>query len=109
MKNISMSDLGLNELDSKDRALYFMWESSHARAERTVVRLWIVVLVLIVALLGTNAGWIYYESQFEDVVTSTETVTQEATADRDGEIRLIGGDYYGDKSETDSNQNNNQD
>lgn len=88
---------------------YIAFESSQARMERTNRRMWIVILVLIVALLGTNAGWIYYESQFEDVVTSTETVTQEATADRDGEIRLIGGDYYGDKSEADSNQNNNQD
>ena len=88
---------------------YIAFESSQARMERTNRRMWIVILVLIVALLGTNAGWIYYESQFEDVVTNTETVTQEATADGDGEIRLIGGDYYGDKSETDGNQNNNQD
>lgn len=87
---------------------YIAFESSQARMERTNRRMWIVILVLIVALLGTNAGWIYYESQFEDVVTSTETVTQEATADSDSEIRLIGGDYYG-ESETDSNQNNDQD
>lgn len=87
---------------------YIAFESSQARMERTNRRMWIVILVLIVALLGTNAGWIYYEAQFEDVVTSTETVTQEATADDDSEIRLIGGDYYG-ESEADSNQDNNQD
>ena len=101
MKNISMSDLGLNELDSKDRALYFMWESSHARAERIVVRLWIVVLVLIVALLGTNAGWIYYEHQFEDVIVTQEV---EATADGDSDLNLntVGGDYNVGKSESDT-------
>lgn len=102
-----MTDLGLNELDSKDRTLYMIWESSHARAERVTIRLWIVIIVLIVALLGTNAGWIYWETQYEDVVTSTETVTQEATADGDSDIRFIGGDYYGGESETDSNQNDN--
>jgi len=105
MKNFSMSDLGLNELDSKDRTLYMIWESSHARAERVTVRLWIVILVLIVSLIGTNAGWIYYESQFE--YSTTTTVTQEATADGDSDITLrgIGDNYYGGESETDSNNN----
>ena len=70
-------------------------------AERTIKRLWIVIILLIVLLVGTNAMWIYYESQFEDVVT---TVTQEAESDGDGNISLrnIGGDYYGGESETNS-------
>lgn len=106
MKNFSMSDLGLNELDSKDRTLYMIWESSHARAERVTVRLWIVILVLIVSLIGTNAGWIYYESQWAYVETSTQTITQEATSDGDSDINLqnIGGDYYGGESKTDNNE-----
>ena len=45
-----------------------------AMAERTIKRLWICVLVLIIALIGTNAGWLYYESQFETITTE---VTQE--------------------------------
>ena len=72
----TMEELGLNELDSKDRAMYLMMESSSSRVERINVRLWITILVLIVSLIGTNAWWIWYESKFEDVV-----VTQEATAD----------------------------
>ena len=95
-------------MDDKQRIPYIVFESSQARMERVNKKLWIIVLVLIVALLGTNAGWIYYESQFEEVVTNTETVTQEATADGSGEIRLIGGDYYG-ESKADDNQNDNQD
>lgn len=48
-----------------------------AMAERTIKRLWIVILVLIIALIGTNGAWLYYESQFEDVVT-TEIVQENA-------------------------------
>ena len=76
---------------------YIAFESATARQERTIKRLWIICLVLIFALLGTNAGWIYYESSFEDVV-----VTQEATADGSSDINLqnVGGDYYERQSET---------
>lgn len=77
---------------------YLAFESSQARMERVNKRLWIVVLVLIVSLLATNAGWIYYESQYEDVV-----VTQEATSDGNSDIHLqnVGGDIYGGESEAD--------
>lgn len=69
-------------------------------AERTIKRLWIVVILLVILLVLTNAMWLYRESQFEDVVT---TVTQEAQADGDSNISLrnIGGDYYGSESKTD--------
>lgn len=70
-------------------------------AERTIKRLWIIIILLIVLLVGTNAMWIHYESSFADEVT---TVTQEAEADGDSNISLrnIGGDYYGSESEADS-------
>lgn len=63
---------------------FIAFESATARQERTIKRLWILCLVLIIALLGTNAGWIYYENQFEDVV-----VTQE---NADGYNNYIGND-----------------
>ncbi len=63
---------------------YIAFESATSRQERTIKRLWILCLVLIIALLGTNAGWIYYENQFEDVV-----VTQE---NADGYNNYIGND-----------------
>lgn len=43
-----------------------------ARQERHIKRLWILCLVIFLALVGTNAGWIIYESQYQDVVI-TET------------------------------------
>ena len=55
---------------------YIAHESSMARAECIIKRLWITVLLLIVLLVGTNAGWLIYESQFEDIITTQ--VTQEA-------------------------------
>lgn len=43
------------------------YETALAFAERTTVRLWIVVLVLVFLLVATNIGWFIYENQFETV------------------------------------------
>lgn len=64
---------------------YIVHEGAMARAERTIRRLWILALVLIVLLAASNGAWIWYESQFE--VTETE-ITQEA--DGDGVNNFIG-------------------
>ena len=71
---------------------YYEHESQMARMERVTVRLWVLVIILIIALIGTNAGWFYYEAQFEDTV-----ITQEAQSDGNSDINLqnVGGDYYG--------------
>ena len=65
---------------------YLVYEQSQVRSDRTNRRLWILCIILIVSLLGTNAGWLYYENQFEDVVT---TYTQQADVDTYG-----GGNAY---------------
>ena len=80
---------------------YIVHESALARMERMVKRLWIAVLVLIFLLVGTNGAWLWYESQFEDVVTTT---TIEAEQDGSG-VNIVGaGDVtYG--AEGESNQN----
>ncbi len=66
-------------------------DADMARQQEDKKRLWIVIIILIVALLSTNAGWIYYESQFEEVTESTTTETYEATADGDG-VAVVNGD-----------------
>ena len=43
---------------------YIVHESSMARMERQIKRLWITVLVMIVMLVGTNGAWLLYNSQF---------------------------------------------
>ncbi len=80
---------------------YIAFESATSRQERTIKRLWILCLVLIVALIGTNAGWIYWESQFEDVVVTQDV---DATADGDSDLNLntIGGDFYGGESKSEA-------
>ena len=64
---------------------YFAHEGEMVRMERANKRLWIVILVLIIALVGTNAGWIVYESQFVDEQISIE---------QDGETDGGGNNYF---------------
>lgn len=61
-------------MEDEKNVSYLMYESAQARSERINKRLWILCIVLIVALVGTNAGWIIYESQYEDVVTVSQEV-----------------------------------
>ena len=62
-----------------------------ALAERTIKRLWVLIILLIILLFGTNAAWVYYESQFE-TVSVTQEVEQEG---ENNENRTVVGDYYG--------------
>ena len=78
---------------------YIVHESDMSRLERQLKRLWIVVLVLIFLLVGSNCAWLWYESQFETVETIQEVI-QEAD---NGENHFIGGDIIG---ETDYTNNN---
>lgn len=74
--------------------------------DRKHKRLWVVILVLIVALLGTNAGWIYYENQFQDVVTTTENVNVDS-ADGGNAVGFIGSDNEVNYGEGNSDKDNN--
>lgn len=67
---------------------YVAHEAAMARNERKEKRMWIIILVLIFSLIGTNAGWLYCESQFEDVTTTT---TYESDSS-DGGIAVANGD-----------------
>lgn len=59
---------------------YFVHEGEMARAERTNKRLWIALIVIFLAFVLTNVGWIVYESQFETVAVSQEVDTGSGTA-----------------------------
>lgn len=71
---------------------YLAFESMKATLERTIRRLWILAIILIVLLFGTNAAWIYYESQWEVYET---TVEAEQITDGGGSNYAVGGDIYG--------------
>ena len=78
---------------------YVAHESAMARSERHNKRLWIVILVLIVALLGTNIAWIIYEAQLETIEEST-VVEQENS---NGDNNYIGNDGDINCGETENN------
>ena len=67
---------------------YIAFESVCSRFERTIKRLWILVIILTVLLVGTNCAWLWYESQFSYVETS-ETYEADAT---DGGVAIANGD-----------------
>lgn len=68
MDTESILDIKFPEEDKNRMDIpYFVHEGVMARMERVNKRLWILCLVMFLALVGTNAGWIWYESQFVDV------------------------------------------
>lgn len=81
---------------------YQVFKDFKETAKANNLKWFILCLVLIVLLVGSNIGWLIYESQFETVEsTTTQEVIQEAD---NGENHFIGGDMIG---ETDSQNNNN--
>ncbi len=78
---------------------YYAHEGEMNRAERANKRLWIIIIILIVALVGTNAGWIIYESQFSEVVTTVEQ--QVDTGEGTAVVSGTGDAIYGENSAKD--------
>lgn len=72
-----------------------------ALTERTIKRLWVTIILLIVLLVGSNVGWLIYESQFEVQEITTQTVDQQN--DGDGDNNFVGGDYNGEADGQDGN------
>ena len=55
------------EAHTPESVPYIVHESSMARMERQIKRLWIALIVVIAMLFASNAGWLIYESQFEAI------------------------------------------
>ena len=66
-------------------------ERGMALAERTIERLWILTLLLVILLVGSNGAWLYYESSFED----TEITQDVDTGNGDATVTGIGDISYG--------------
>ena len=71
---------------------YLSHEMDMARQERTIKRLWILLIILIFLLVGSNCAWLYYESQFTDEVVTEIDAEQETV---DGNNYAVGGDMNG--------------
>lgn len=85
--------------DKKNQVPYIVYESALATMERTIKRLWILCIILIVLLVSTNIAWIRYESSFTDVITTE--ITQEADSES-GDAINVNGDYVNGQSKADS-------
>ena len=88
----------MNDSNKQDAVFipYYIAESIADRQSLTIKRLWIMCVLLIILLVGTNALWLWYESQFE-YIEDVQTVEQEIEAEmEDGDFTVIGiGDNYG--------------
>lgn len=79
---------------------FIVHEGAIARLERINKRLWILCIIVFLAFVISNLCWIWYESQFEEIVTTEETWQDVDTGE--GDATVIGiGDYYG-ESKTDN-------
>lgn len=77
------------------------YEILSAITERTIKRLWILCIMLLVALFISNISWIIYESQF-----NTETTTTiEATQDGKGTNNVVNGGDCTNGTGSESNSN----
>ena len=83
---------------------FIIYEGTMSRFERTVKRLWMTTILLIVFLVGTNIAWLMYESHFEKSTTTTQRVMQSSDGKMASNV-FVGGDYG--EGKTDSNYNNN--
>ena len=68
---------------------YAVLEDFKETAKANSLKWFVICLVLIILLVGTNIGWMVYESQFEDTIT-TEEITVDA--EDDGIANYIGND-----------------
>lgn len=53
-------------------------------AKANSLKWFIICLVLIILLVGSNIGWLVYESQFEDIVEETYTEDYDIEANDNG-------------------------
>ena len=92
----------LNENQKSAQIPYYVHEMEMTRMDRVNKRLWIILLVVFLAFVGTNVGWIIYESQFEDIY-----IEQEGETDGGGSNYFNGtgevNNYYGESEANNQN------
>ena len=77
-----VAEKGKKDIENSLKIPFAAHESAMARTERHIKALVWVIVLLIVLLVSTNAGWLIYNSQFEVV---EETTTETYTIDQDNE------------------------
>ena len=89
-----------------DKISYYVFESVQARNERTIKRLWISTIILVILLFVSNALWLWFFS-------GAEVESYEVTADSNSNAYYneIGNNFKGDVNNggTDKSQTDNSD
>ena len=96
-------------MDEKNESISkYYFESITTKLERTIERLWILAIILVVLLVGSNAAWMFYENQFEDTVI-TQDVKQDSGEGGMNTYKgnVVGGDYSGETDDTDNDSETN--
>lgn len=88
---------------NQDMIPYIAHESEMARLERIIKRFFVLCILLVIVAVGSNIGWLIYESQFEDVTT---TVTQELRSGFGGDATINDGVHINGADKADSNNEN---
>lgn len=86
--------------DNKLIVPFAAFEVAILRLERANRRLIVVIALLIALLFGTNAAWLWYESQWETVPETT--ITQELETQDGGDAIINDGVHINGESQTDS-------
>lgn len=109
MKEDSLNTCGsctAHEHDKKS-VPYIVHEGDMARMERNNKRLWVLCIVMFLAFVISNGLWMRYESQFEDVVTETQEITQDVDSGKGGNAIINDGVHV--NGESKANGENNKD
>lgn len=85
---------------------YIVHESSMVRAERQAKRLIAIIILLIVLFVGSNIGWLIYESQFETVETVEEYAIEQNAESGNNNSIINGGEIINGKAEDNIQKNN---
>ena len=83
-------------MENVERDSQYYTDIIAAMAERTIKRIWmlcIALVILLAASLAVLAAVLAYESQFECVEETTQEVTQ--NADGASYNKFVGGDFHG--------------
>lgn len=70
---------------------YVVHEVAMTRAERQAKRLVAIIILLIVLLVGSNIGWLVYESQIETAESTVEEYQIEQDAENGNNNSVING------------------
>ena len=68
---------------------FAVYESAMAQIKSLI---WVIVL-LVLLLVGSNVGWLVYESQFEVVEETTTTFEDVVQESAEGSNNIVGGDF----------------